>query len=157
MNYPNNFYPQYYPQYQQFQQYSNAQNQQNQQAQPPQNVPFLQSGLVSIPSEADARNYPVAYGQSVSFRDENAPYLYTKTMGFSQLEPPRFEKYRIVKEDGSAPQEAPSDESKDKLSSYAEKSDIEAIRAEIKAIKDNVSKLMEKKKKREVIVDDDDE
>ena len=115
MNYPNGIYPQVYPQFpqqfpQQFQQYSNQQPQQNQQAQQPQSVPLFQSGLVSVSNEAEARNYPVGYGQSVSFRDENAPYLYTKTMGISQLEPPKFEKYRIVKEEGSAPQEEASKE-----------------------------------------------
>lgn len=165
MTYPNNSYPQFYQQYPQFQQQNIPQMQPNM-FQQPQNVATqaqsssvqpINSGLVSIPSEADARNYPVGYGQSVSFRDENAPYLYTKTMGFSQLEPPKFEKYRIVKEDGSAPQEeALSVEPKD-LPSYAEKSEIEAIRAEIKGLKDEVAKLKEKKKKREVIVEDDDE
>lgn len=56
-------------------------------------------GLVSIPSEDDARKYPVAPGNSVTFKDENAPYVYTKTMGFSQLDRPLFEKFRLVKED----------------------------------------------------------
>ena len=161
MNYPNGIYPQVYPQFPQqfpqFQQYSNQQPQQNQQTQQTQNAPLFQSGLVSIPNEAEARNYPVGYGQSVSFRDENAPYLYTKTMGFSQLEPPKFEKYRIVKEEGSAPQEEASKEEAMDLSIYAEKSEIEALRGEIKGLKDDVAKLKEKKKKREVIVDDDDE
>ena len=116
-----------------------------------------QNGFVTVRSEEEARNYPVAFGNSVTFKDETAPYVYTKTMGFSQLESPHFEKYRLVKEDGSTPQEAPSITLEDKLSNYAEKSEIEAIKGEIKGIKDNVAKLMEKKKKREVIVDDDDE
>ena len=56
-------------------------------------------GLVSIPNEDEARKYPVAPGNSVTFKDENAPYVYTKTMGFSQLDRPLFEKFRLVKED----------------------------------------------------------
>lgn len=56
-------------------------------------------GFISISSEAEARKYPVAPGNSVMFRDENAPYVYTKTMGFSQLDRPLFEKFRLVKED----------------------------------------------------------
>jgi len=159
MNYPNSIYPQVYPQFPQqfpqFQQYSNQQPQQSQQTQQTQNAPLFQNALVSIPNEAEARNYPVGYGQSVSFRDENAPYLYTKTMGVSQLEPPKFEKYRIVKEEGSAPQEEASKEKAMDLSIYAEKSEIEALRGDFKALKEEVAKL--KKKKREVIVDDDDE
>lgn len=56
-------------------------------------------GLISIPNEDEARKYPVAPGNSVTFKDENAPYVYTKTMGFSQLDRPLFEKFRLVKEE----------------------------------------------------------
>lgn len=165
MAYNNNFYPQqYYPQFypqnpqqipiqQQSQQQMPAQTPAQFQQQSPQPI---NSGLVSIPSEADARNYPVGYGQSVSFRDENAPYLYTKTMGFSQLEPPKFEKYKLIKESSDSPVKASESEASNKLPSYAEKSDIEDVRAEIKALEEKVSKLTEKKKKKEVIEDDDD-
>lgn len=159
----NNPYPQFYPQF--YQQYPQQQAQQPiQQPQQPIAPPIQQpnpqpisSGLISIPSEADARNYPVGYGQSVSFRDENAPYLYTKTMGFSQLEPPKFEKYKLIKESAETPAKPLENESTDKLPSYAEKGEIEDVRAEIKAIKEDIAKLKEKKKKKEVIVDDDDE
>jgi hypothetical protein len=48
---------------------------------------------------AEAQNYPVAPGNSVTFKDENAPYVYTKTMGFSQLDRPIFEVFRLVKEE----------------------------------------------------------
>lgn len=56
-------------------------------------------GLVSVRSMIEARNYPVAAGNSVTFKDENAPYVYTKTMGFSPLDRPIFEVFRLVKED----------------------------------------------------------
>lgn len=159
----NNPYPQFYPQF--YQQYPQQQAQQPiQQPQQPIVPPIQQpnpqpisSGLISIPSEADARNYPVGYGQSVSFRDENAPYLYTKTMGFSQLEPPKFEKYKLIKESADSPDKPLENNQTEKLPSYAEKSDIEDVRAEIRSLKDEVAKLKEKKKKKEVIVDDDDE
>lgn len=81
-NYPNYFYPQ--------------------QLQNPQqmNQPQIQNGgLVLVRSEAEARNYPVAYGNSVTFKDETAPYVYSKTMGFSQLDRPIFEKFKLVKEE----------------------------------------------------------
>lgn len=159
----NNPYPQFYPQF--YQQYPQQQAQQPiQQPQQPIAPPIQQpnpqpisSGLISIPSEADARNYPVGYGQSVSFRDENAPYLYTKTMGFSQLEPPKFEKYKLIKESADSPDKPLENNQTEKLPTYAEKSDIEDVRAEIRGLKDEVTKLKEKKKKKEVIVDDDDE
>jgi uncharacterized glyoxalase superfamily metalloenzyme YdcJ len=56
-------------------------------------------GFICVPSEEDARRYPVDPGNSVTFKNENAPYVYTKTMGFSQLDRPLFEKFRLVKEE----------------------------------------------------------
>ena len=63
--------------------------------------PQQASGFVSVRSEAEARNYPVAFGNSVTMKDENAPYIYTKTMGFSQLDRPIFDKYKLIKEEES--------------------------------------------------------
>lgn len=108
-------------------------------AMPQQNLnqpQILQSNsFVSVRSEVEARNYPVGYGNSVTFKDENAPYVYTKTMGFSQLDTPKFEKYKLVKEEPQAAQIEPLQSTPDNLHSYAEKSEIEAIWSEIEAIK----------------------
>lgn len=74
--------------------------QQSQNAQPMVNTPQIQNGgLVSVRNITEAQNYPVAPGNSVTFKDENAPYVYTKTMGFSQLDRPIFEVFRLVKEE----------------------------------------------------------
>lgn len=143
MPYPN-FYPQqqFYPNQQQTYFQSQPQMQMPQQQTPQTN------GLIGIPSEADARNYPVALGNSVTFKDESAPYIYTKTMGFSQLEPPRFEKYRLIKEDAETVEP-------EKKVDYAEKAELEAVKTELKTVKADLAKL--KKVKREVIIEDDDE
>lgn len=88
-----NPYPQYYPQMYPTQSVAPA-------VQPTPVTPTIQnSGFVSVRNEAEARNYPVAQGNSVTFKDETAPYVYTKTVGFSQLDRPTFEKYKLVKED----------------------------------------------------------
>ena len=64
-----------------------------------QQQPQIQNGgFISVRNEEEARCDPVAIGNSVTFKDETAPYVYTKTMGFSQLDRPIFEKYRLVKE-----------------------------------------------------------
>ena len=80
-----------------------ANNQIMPQAQPisqqqPQPQQQATGALIPVPDEEFARSYPVAYGQSVSFRDETKPYIYTKTMGFSQMEPPIFKKYKLAEE-----------------------------------------------------------
>lgn len=61
-----------------------------------------QSGFVLVQSEQDVTSYPVAPGNSISFKIENQPYCYVKTMGFNPMEGPVIEKYKLVKED--APQ-----------------------------------------------------
>ena len=82
---------QYYPNFYQPQAQQMAQMPQAQQT----------SGFVSVRSEAEARSYHVAYGNSVTFKDETSPYIYTKTMGFSQLDRPIFDKYKLVKEEAT--------------------------------------------------------
>lgn len=64
-----------------------------------QNQQMQSNGLVSVRSIDEALRYPVAPGNSVTFKDETAPYIYTKTMGFSQLDRPIFERFRLIKED----------------------------------------------------------
>ncbi len=109
-----------------------------------------QNGIVTVRSIDEARMYPVAPGNSITFRDENAPYIYTKTMGFSQLDRPIFEKYRLMKEEDSpvASQEAHGQplngQTKDSIP-YALKTDIEALTASYEALRQEVELLKEGK------------
>ena len=80
------------------------------------------NGFIMVRSEMEARNYPVGFGNSVTFKDESAPFVYTKTMGYSQLQPPVFEKYRLVKEE-------------------VEETQKEANLGEISALKEEIGKL----------------
>lgn len=155
MTYQPNYYGQPNPYYQQMQQQQAMmqQNQQMQQAQQQgqqmQQPAIQQSGFVLVPSEQEARNYPVAPGNSVTFKDENAPYCYVKTMGFNQLDRPTFERYRLVKEDSpvtaqNVPTSADSADG-DKNTAYALKSDLGAIWSEIDAIKEKLRTQAEKK------------
>lgn len=98
-NYMPNYMPyQYQPQYQQPQQ--------------------MATGFVSVRNIEEAFNYPIAPGNSITFKDENAPYVYTKTKGFSPLEQPVFERYRLVKEEpaeaAKTPQNSPEAPQADK-------------------------------------------
>lgn len=96
--------------------------------------PQIQSGgIIRVTNEEEARKYPVAPGFSVTFIDENGSNLYTKTAGFSQFEAPRFEKYRLIKQN-----EAVSEPGKEKTPEYATKAEIEALRAEFEAIKEKL-------------------
>ena len=92
------YYPNYY---QTYQQPRTTTYMQQPQIQPQQSD---QGGLISVPNEQQARNWPIAPGVSLTFKDENSPYIYTKTMGFSQLDQPIFEKYLVTKEESSLDQ-----------------------------------------------------
>lgn len=70
------------------------------------------SDFVVVRSEDEARNFPVAFGNTVTFKNESEPYMYTKTMGLSQLDRPVFEKYKLIKEQAQetkAPEKSETD------------------------------------------------
>ena len=104
----NNFYPGFYqPQYQQ-----------------------QQSGnFISVRSVEEAYNWPIAPGNSITFKIENTPYVCTKTKGFSALDQPVFERYRLVKEE--APQSAPEQPTE----TFDAQGEINALWDEVKALK----------------------
>ena len=146
--YYQNNYPQYpyYPQYQ-YQNYPaqpmSQPVQQTVQQQPvQQTTPQIQNGgFVSVHDEDEARSYPVAPGNSVTFIDENGQYCYTKTQGFSQLDRPQFVKYKLIREDESVVSQAHVQEE----NKYALKDDLEAIAAQIKELRSDVDALYVKK------------
>ena len=130
-------------------QYSPQYGFQTQQAQPIQQI--QNGGFLTAPSEEYARNYPVALGNSVTFKDEHAPYVYTKTMGFSQLDSPKFEKYKLIKEDAESPLIAPVEPSQDNkvINDTLDdlKAEIEAVKQDIKSIKEKLKSLKPATKK----------
>lgn len=153
----NNFYPAAYPYQNYYQQYQNYQ-------QMPQQIPQMNSfqngsssqmqiqngGFVSVHSIQEAFNYPVAPGNSVTFKDENSPYIYVKTKGFSQLEEPVFKKFRLIEESDTQPQEsviAIQNEQKINYADFAQKADITALWGEIDALKKQITELTAKPEK----------
>ena len=162
VTYQPNYYGQPNPYYQQMQnQTMMQQNQQmqnaQQQSQQMQQPTIQQSGFVLVQSEQEARAYPVAPGNSITFKDESQPFCYVKTMGFNQLDRPTFERYRLVKEDSpvtaqNATTSADSAEwSKD--TAYALKSDLTAIWSELDALKDKVKAQTEKKPAKKKLIE----
>lgn len=144
--YGNGYYPQYYSQY----------PQQNNVQQVQQQMQIQNGGFISVRSEAEAFNYPVAPGNSVSFKNENAPYVYTKTMGFSQLDRPIFKRFRLVEEDSmqeTAQNDSvasPNNNQTINVADYVLKTDFEAVLSEIQALKKELSEL---KNKSEVVAE----
>lgn len=124
-----------YPYQQMYQQ--PMQFQQTQQQSGGQNMQIQNGGYVTVRNEEQARNYPVAPGSSLTFFNETEPYCYKKTMSFSPLDHPVFERYKIVKEEIAeaepVPEQMPDPEWRDEIDSiYAR---IAAMEEELKAIK----------------------
>ena len=103
--------------------------------QPVQQKP--QPGFVVMPTEEEALRYPIAPGNSITFKIENQPIMIEKTMGFSQFDAPIVKRYRIVEEEAPAPEASPE---------YALKTDIDRIDAEIEKIRSMLPKRSVKKK-----------
>lgn len=99
-----------------------------------------QSGFVLVPSEQEARAYPVAPGNSITFKDEQKPYCYVKTMGFSPLDRPVFEKYRMVKEDEQPAVEASQLERQSVA--YALQADLDAVKREVDAVRSELRNVL---------------
>lgn len=110
-----------------------------------------QNSFVTVRGENEAKSYPIAPGNSITFKDETAPYIYTKTMGFSQLDRPVFEKYRLTKE------ESPIIEPKQDEPINLPLDDIKAEISEIRALYDELREKIDKPKrptKKEVVEDE---
>lgn len=93
------------------------------------------NGFISVRSAQEAMNYPVAPGNSITFKDEAQPYVYVKTMGFNQMEQPTFKRYRLVEEDlNSIPAE-------NQPASFATKQEYEELRQAYAKLHDDVDLL----------------
>lgn len=120
----------------------------------PQQQPVQQQirsgGIVSVSGEEEARRYPVAPGYTVTMRDDTGPYLYEKTMGFSQLDQPIFRKARIVFEDAAQAAQEKQEQPQTPAVVYAELSQLEALRdavaADLNVLRSMIESLADQKK-----------
>ena len=124
-----------------YQNYGNYNPMYYQQPQPQQHNQQIQNGgFVSAPSMDYARSYPVAPGNSVTFKIESQPYICTKTLGFSQLDQPIFEVFKLVKEEHAEAPTTTLEESGVQFFTVDEgsalKGEIEALKQEIQFLKD---------------------
>lgn len=126
-------YPGYNPMY-----YQQLQNMQQPQQNTQQTTQIQNGGFVMVKDISEALNYPVAPGNSVTFKNENQPYIYTKTLGFSQLDQPVFETFKLVKEERA---EAPITASEDIVAQFLTLDEGNALKAELDALKAELIEL----------------
>lgn len=107
----------------------------------------VNNNFVIVKSEQEVLNYPVACGNSVNFKIENAPYLYTKTMGFSQFDRPVIEKYRLLKEELGGTVEETKNPLEEKINSF--QSVIDSFENKIAAMQNDINSLRERRNRNE--------
>ena len=154
----NNFYPATYQPYQYPQQYQYQNFQQMPQQLPQMNnfqngngsqMQIQNGGFISVHNIQEAFNYPVAPGNSVTFKDENSPYIYVKTKGFSQLEEPIFKKFRLIEESDTQPQESTTTVTEQAVNyaDFAKQADVTTLWSEIEMLKKQITELTAKPEK----------
>lgn len=133
MPYPFYQYPNYNQMYYQ---------QQIQNMQQPQQTPQIQNGgFIMVKDILEAQNYPIAPGNSVTFKNENQPYIYTKTLGFSQMDQPVFEVFKLVKEENENKMVALTEEIP--VVEYLPLKDADEIREQITQMRSEIDFLRE--------------
>lgn len=138
-----------YPYYQ-YPIYNQAALQQMQNVQPTQQVQT--NGIITVRTKEEAFSYPIAPGNSLTFKNETAPYIYTKTLGFSQLDQPIFEVFRLEKEVNA---EAPKTALEQSIGQFLTLDDGNALKGEIEALKQEIQFLKDyiEDDKKEVVKD----
>ena len=107
----------------------------------PSNYQFFQqpqqASFIRVQSEAQAREWPIAPGNSMTFIDDNSPYCYTKSMGMSQFDIPVFKRFKLIEEpieNNQKKQEEPSDSPQVNLSEYMTKAEFEPFKVLLERI-----------------------
>ena len=96
-----------------------------------------QVSFMSIRGRDIAVNYPIAPNNTIIFKDEMAPYIYVKSMGFSPLEKPMMEIYK--KEEPIQTQEGTPEVKEDNSTIQKLQTDIEGILDDIEGIKQKLN------------------
>ena len=91
-------------------------------------------GYVIVQSDDEIRRYPVAHGNSVTFRIENQPIIVEKSLGYSQFDTPHYERFKLIKEDMPVP------ETKEE---YLLKSDYETFKNDILSVQSEFNSQIE--------------
>lgn len=109
--------------------------------QPVTPVPQLSNQTMMIATEEEVLKYPIAPGNTIPFKIDGKPLIIEKSMGMSQFDSPRYERYKLVKEGQNDNTEPINDKTEDK-SEYILKTEYEENRAhtedDIKEIRNNI-------------------
>lgn len=136
--------PEYYNQYYQQPQMLNNPTSMNQMQSPQMQSPQMQQQqqnqdgsfmVMRVATVKDAKEYPIAPGNGLTFFIEKEPYLCCKTLGNTGLEQPRFRKWKLIEETEDGLEVSPE---KSAPVAYVDKEEHEK---EIGSLKEQIDKL----------------
>lgn len=119
--------------------------QQNQQMMAERNSQSQGTVFTPVHSDNEVLNSPVAPGNTIYFKHETEPYIYTKSMGMSQFEVPQTKKYKLEEVEMTngainVPTE-PTNQPKQTQPKYLLEDDIQPILDELKQCKEELKDL----------------
>lgn len=100
----------------------------------PEQTHLAKGEYLIVPSEDVARNYYVAAGNSVVFICPPSQQFFIKKAGKSPIESPKFERYRLVREEDPPAQPVAATAAGHGMA-YATKADVDAIRNDMTLLK----------------------
>ena len=136
--------PEYYNQYYQQPQMLNNPTSMNQMQSPQMQSPQMQQQqqnqdgsfmVMRVATVKDAKEYPIAPGNGLTFFVEKEPYLCCKTLGNTGLEQPRFRKWKLIEETEDGLEVSPE---KSDTVAYVDREEHEK---EIGLLKEQIDKL----------------
>lgn len=103
-------------------------------------------GTVFIPvhSDGEVLASPVAPGNTVYFKHETEPYVYTKSMGMSQFEIPQIKKYQLKEIEMNNSAATDNKQANESQPKYLLESDIQPILDELRQCKEELNNLKAK-------------
>ena len=104
-------------------------------------MPTMQSTSLVRADEEEARQYPVAPGNSVMIIDNAGQHLFVKSLGFSPFDQAQFEKYKLVKIDSTEPSAIPKSDVLP-LPEYASAEELKALRKEVDRLSQSLKNKM---------------
>ena len=132
-------YQQPVQQYQQMPQQMQNANQNVQMQNSNQNMQMQNGGFVTVANENMAYSYPVAHGTCMTFKVEGQPIVIEKSMGFSQFEPPKIDRYRLVKEEITEEKQESKSSNDDSW-----KRDFDDIKLKIEVLENEIASIKSK-------------
>lgn len=122
--------------------------QQNQQMMAERNSQTQGTVFTPVHSDNEVLNSPVAPGNTIYFKHETEPYIYTKSMGMSQFEVPQTKKYKLEEVEMvngalSIPNDSNNQQSENQPK-YLLESDIKPILDDLRECKEELNNLKAK-------------